>query len=50
MQCILCFFQAMSRNASISVLALARDYLDDDEEEVEAACQLGLEVYSKRCA
>ena len=38
-------FQAMARICSI-VLAVASEYLEDDEEEVEAASELGLEVCS----
>ena len=37
-------FQAMARIASIAVLAMASDYMEDDEDEVEAVYELGWEV------
>ena len=37
-------FRAMARIASIAVLAMASDFMEDDEDEVEAVYELGWEV------
>ena len=40
-------FQAMVRIASIAVLAMVSDYMEDDEDEVEAVHELGQTFCSK---
>ena len=37
----------MARIASIAVLAMASDFMEDDEDEVEAVYELGWEVWSQ---
>ena len=40
-------FQAMVQIASIAVLAMASDYMEDDEDEVDDVYELGWEVWFK---